>query len=59
MIEAVRVRVERADALSCDASGGIDSSIILALASHERNDITAFTTGPAALFDEETSCTSP
>lgn len=55
MIEAVRVRAERSDALSCDASGGIDSSVVLALAARERNDTTAFTTGPAALFDEETS----
>lgn len=46
LAEAVAVRTAAPTPLTCDASGGIDSSAVLALAVQSRSDTVAFTTGP-------------
>lgn len=51
--EAVAVRCDQPMTVSCDASGGIDSTVILALAVRHRKSLSAFTTGPPHLFDQE------
>ncbi|MCS4274929.1 asparagine synthase (glutamine-hydrolyzing) [Mycetocola sp. BIGb0189] len=53
LAEAIETRVNSPFPLTSDASGGIDSTIVLSLAAQQRSDICAFTTGPSQLLNDD------
>jgi asparagine synthase (glutamine-hydrolysing) len=53
LVEAVAARVQKDRSLSCDLSGGLDSTPLFQLAAAQSGAIAAFTTGSSAVFSAE------